>query len=352
MSRPLRVNVPNGWYHAMSRGIDGRRIFGDEREHRHFLELLEEMVGRFAVKLHAYVPMGNHYHLLVQTPHANLSRAMQWLQVSYGMWFNRRHERVGPLFQGRYKSVPVDGEGSWALQASEYLHLNPVRLKGLGLGKSDRKAQAGGLGRPPPPELVKARLAALRGHPWSSYPAYAGYVPRPSWLTCAELWQRARHGGLSATESYRWQIEEPLKAGVEPVGTLAEELRKGLAVGSAAFIESLRRLARGDRRTQPAVRQWQRLLPFSRVREVVAAAKGEPWARFRDRHGDDGRDAALWLGRRHGGLTLRELGAAAGGLSADAVGSAVRRVEHRRHQNARYRSWSNRLEKQLLDNQT
>jgi hypothetical protein len=79
---------------------------------------------------------------------------MQWLNVSYGVWFNRRHDRVGPLFQGRFKSVPIDGEGAWALQASVYLHLNPVRLKGLGLGKGQRKAEGLGL-VPPTPELVR-----------------------------------------------------------------------------------------------------------------------------------------------------------------------------------------------------
>ena len=127
MSRPLRIDIPDGWYHALSRGLGKRVIFEDARDHEHFLELLGGMVGRYGVRLHAYVLMHNHYHLLIQTPQANLSRAMQWLNVSYGVWFNKRHDRVGPLFQGRFKALPVEAEGSWALQASVYLHLNPVR---------------------------------------------------------------------------------------------------------------------------------------------------------------------------------------------------------------------------------
>ena len=109
MARPLRINIADGWYHVMSRGLDRCAIFEDARDHKHFLELLGEMVGRYSVRLHVYVLMGNHYHLLVQTPHANLSRAMQWLNVSYGVWFNLRHDRVGPLFQGRWETRTEGG---------------------------------------------------------------------------------------------------------------------------------------------------------------------------------------------------------------------------------------------------
>ena len=354
MARPLRVNVRDGWYHAMSRGICRRGIFCEEREYEHFLELLEEMVERFGVKVHAFVLMGNHYHLLVQTPHANLSRAMQWLNVSYGVWYNRRNGWVGPLFQGRFKAVPIDGEGSWALLASEYLHLNPVRVKGLGLGKRERKEVAQGIAPPPTPELVKARLATLRGHRWSSYPAYAGYAPRPSWLTCEDLWKRARRTkDEEPALAYRWQVETPLQAGsMAEIETFGERCEEALVLGSAVFVERLRRLVRGDRRTQPAVRKWQRLLPFARAKETVVAVKGESWERFRNRHGDDGRDTVLWLGRRHCGLTLSELGAAADGLNAAAVGAGVRRIETRRKQDAKFCARLKRLERQLLESET
>ena len=330
MSRPLRIDIPDGWYHALSRGLGKRVIFEDARDHEHFLELLGGMVGRYGVRLHAYVLMHNHYHLLIQTPQANLSRAMQWLNVSYGVWFNKRHDRVGPLFQGRFKAVPVEAEGSWALQASVYLHLNPVRIKGLGLGKRERKAERLGILPPPSPEMVQARLQALRMHPWSSYLDYAGYRPKPPvWLTCENLWQRAKHRNLSPQESYRYDVEEPLKGGIQEMLTFGERLRTALALGSEAFLDRLRRGVRGNRSTQPAVRAWQRLLPFERVVECVAEAKGEAWEKFCNRRNDWGRDVALCLGRRHGGLTLQELGQAAGGVRVEAVAMAVRRMEQR-----------------------
>lgn len=335
------------------RGVSsGGSFFGDDRECLHFLGLLEAMVERYGVRLHAYVLMRNHYHLLVQTPGANLSRAMQWLNVSYGVWYNRRRQRVGPLFQGRFKSVPIDGEGAWALRASVYLHLNPVRVKGLGLAKRERKTEGLGITPPPSPEVVQARLETLRAHRWSSYPAYAGYAEPPPWLSCAELWKRAQHGNLTPTMSYRWQVEAPLKAGIEEVETLGQPIRGVVALGSKAFVARLRRRVRGDRHEQPALRAWTRLLPFERVIEAVAAEKGEPWEAFRDRHGDAGRDVALWLGRHHCGLTQAELGAAAGGMSYPSVGHAVRRIDRRRHSDRKLDRLLLRLEKPLIQNAT
>ena len=349
MARHLRIHIADGWYHVTTRGIERRVVFEDPRDYEHFLELLAEMVSRYGVKVHAYVLMRNHYHLLVQTPHANLSRAMQWLNVSYGVWFNRRRERVGPVFQGRYKAVPVDGEGSWALQASVYLHLNPVRVKGLGLGKCERKAERHGILPPPTPEVVKARLDALRTHPWSSYLDYAGYrLKPPEWLTCDALWRRAKHRDKTPPESYRHDMEYPLKAGVEEFRTFAERMQHLVALGSEPFLNRLRGLAQGDCNEQKALRAWKRLVPFARMIAVVAQEKGEPWERFRDRYGDWGRDVALWLGRRHCGLTLQELGCAAGGMSYPAVGQAVRKMEQRRNADGKIMRLVEKLERQCL----
>ncbi len=102
MARPLRINVPDGWYHVTARGTDRRVIFPDESCHRHFLELLEEMTVRHRVNLHAYVLMPNHYHLVLSTPDANLSAAMQWLKTSYSM---SRGKGVSPHIVAAFGSV-------------------------------------------------------------------------------------------------------------------------------------------------------------------------------------------------------------------------------------------------------
>ena len=96
------------WYHITARGNERRSIYRHQKDYRHFCELLGEAVERFRWRLHAYVLMPNHYHLLVQTSEPNLSASMQWLSVSYSVWFNLKHRRSGHLFQGRFKAIVVD----------------------------------------------------------------------------------------------------------------------------------------------------------------------------------------------------------------------------------------------------
>src|SRR4030095_14295212 len=115
----------------------------DARARQHMLEALAEMVLRFRVRLHCFVLMDNHYHLLLELTEANLSRAVQWLNISYSVGFNRRHRRSGHLFQGRFKSVSVSPE-EWGLALSRYVHLNPVRMTRLGLSKAVRQSQRAG----------------------------------------------------------------------------------------------------------------------------------------------------------------------------------------------------------------
>jgi putative transposase len=121
MARPLRIERAGGWYHVTSRGNERRAIYRDDRDRVHCCELLAETVARFGVRLHAYVLMDNHYHLVIELTEANLSRAIQWLNVSHSVWFNRRWRRSGHLFQGRFKSVVVNPQ-EWALELSRYVH--------------------------------------------------------------------------------------------------------------------------------------------------------------------------------------------------------------------------------------
>ena len=159
--------------------MERRVIFHDDSDRQHFLELLAELPERFGVLLHAYVLMPNHFHLLLETPEANLSRTGQWLNVSYSIWFNRRHRRSGHLFQGRFGAVIMEDD-AWFQEVGRYVHLNPVRIHRLGLDKGQREASAKiGLAAAPSAELVAERLATLRNWKWSSYPAYAGYTDAP-----------------------------------------------------------------------------------------------------------------------------------------------------------------------------
>jgi REP element-mobilizing transposase RayT len=315
MARPVRIDVEGGWYHVTARGIERRPIFLGEAYGRHFYELLGEMTERYALGVHAYVLMGNHYHLLIQTPQANASRALQWLNVSYSAWFNRKQERVGHVFQGRFKSVLIDGNGSWLLDASAYVHLNPVRLQTLGLGQHRRRVEARGL-RPPAKETIRQRLAVLRKTPWNSYRDYVGYAKPPDWLTRGEILSRA--GGEKA---YRRYVESFITRGFEP--ELCNELKTQVIFGSRAFEDRMKKRAGRLTKEQPDRKQVLRVVTFDQIVRAVEDVKGEKWDAFRDRYGDWGRDLVLYLARRRSGLTLREIGEKAGGIEYKTVSRAV-----------------------------
>ena len=178
MARPTRIDLPGGCYHVVNRGIERREIFREERSFEHFLELLSKMPERFAIKIHGYVLMGNHYHLQVETPEANLSKAIQWLNVSYSVWYNRRYRRVGPLFQGRFKAILHEKE-TQGVTINRYIHLNPVRVKALGghEGSAEEIRQ----------EMIEQRVKALKEYRWSSYRYYVGGMKSPEWITTQDI---------------------------------------------------------------------------------------------------------------------------------------------------------------------
>ncbi|MFH0909679.1 MAG: transposase [bacterium] len=318
MARPLRINVAGGWYHITARGQRRERIYYDARDRMEFLGRVEEMTKRYGVDVHAYVLMPNHYHLLIRTPKGNASAALQWLNNGYGMWWNRRHRQSGHVFQGRFKSILVEG-GGWILGLSLYLHFNPVAVGKLGWSKRGKRAEGSGL-CVPSAGLVRARLETLRRYRWSSYRAYTGYEKVPAWLRTEDVLARV-HGGR---DGYREQAEARLRQGQEEA--VWAKVKWGAVLGSEKFAETMRRRAVVVRETQgrSALRNevaWKDIV--SAVEEV----RGERWPSFRDRHGDWGRDLALWVGRRRGGMTLNGLGEAAGGMDYSAVSEAIRHFE-------------------------
>jgi putative transposase len=327
MARPLRIEQAGGWYHLTARGNERQPIYRDQRDYQHFCQLLGEAVERFRWRLHAYVLMKNHFHLLVETRDANLSASMQWLGVSYTVWFNRRHQRTGHLFQGRFKSIIVE-PATWSVALTHYVHLNPVRVGALGLGKQDRAAAALPGAGAPDRELVNKRLERLRTFRWSSYPAYVGAARCPQWLTCDTILEHMGQGSdLIRQQRYRAEAEKLVRQGLPP--TPWEQLQAQVVLGSEKFLRKIHAAITGNRREQPSLK---RLGPRPDWPAVVAALekiKGEPWSQFRDRYGDYGRDLALYLGRKHCQLKHGQLGALAGGMDYVSVAMAVRRLQAR-----------------------
>src|SRR3990170_8349518 len=128
MARPLRIEFEGAFYHITSRGNLRDRIFFDDKDRETFLEILRRTKERYGYLLHAYALMGNHYHLLIETPKANISQIMQNINTSYTVYVNRKYQRSGHLFQGRFKGIIVDKD-EYLIALSRYIHLNPVRAK-------------------------------------------------------------------------------------------------------------------------------------------------------------------------------------------------------------------------------
>ena len=160
MPRKLRVQYPGAIYHVMNRGDRREPIFKDDKDRRRFLETLGQACDKTGWQVHAYCLMLNHFHLVVETPRANLVAGMKWFLGTYTSRFNRRHKLSGHLFSGRYKSLVVDGSGDGYLRTvCDYVHLNPVRARLL---------------RPQEP---------LQEYRWSSYPEYLKTPrKRAAWL--------------------------------------------------------------------------------------------------------------------------------------------------------------------------
>jgi REP element-mobilizing transposase RayT len=126
MSRPLRIEYNNAIYHITARGNERKNIFLDKKDFEKFLYYLNVVYERYKTIVYSFALLDNHYHLLIETPHANLSKMMRDLNGHYTIYFNKRHKRNGHLFQGRFKSILVDKD-NYLLALSRYIHLNPVR---------------------------------------------------------------------------------------------------------------------------------------------------------------------------------------------------------------------------------
>ena len=187
----------------MHRGNAGSDLFKTESDRGKFLEYLRQAVQRYAIKVHTYCLMGN--HLLIETPHPNLSQAIKWINVSYAVYFNRKRRRSGHLFQGRFKAVLIDAD-EYLKHLSRYIHLNPVRT---------------------------GMVAHCKDYAWSSYPVFAGYNQLPERLETHWLLSLFGNDADEAKKGYRDFVESVQNQEIEnPSG----DIISGVILGGADFV--------------------------------------------------------------------------------------------------------------------
>jgi len=217
MPRQLRVEYPGAIYHIMSRGDRKKDIYLDDVDRQDFLKTLAETSRKTGFQIHAYCLMRNHFHLVVETPNANLVAGMRWLLSSYTIRLNHRHKLFGHVFSGRYKAIIIEGSGDGYLRtACDYVHLNPVRARLLG-----------------------ARERLLE-YPWSSLVWYlAAPQHRPVWMRVDRL--LGEHGIARDTAAGRQAFERRMERcrREDSEGAGWKPLERGWCLGSEAFRANL-----------------------------------------------------------------------------------------------------------------
>jgi REP element-mobilizing transposase RayT len=326
MTRPLRILVPGGYYHVTCRGNDRRPIYRDDRDRSVFLEKLRGSLDNYQVECHAYVLMSNHFHLLVATPKGNLSEFMRHFNISYTAAFNRRHRRVGHLYQGRYKAILVD-QDSYLLELSRYVHLNPVRIK---------SHQGGGAGE---------RIRYLERYRWSSLPGYIKAANKQPWVHYEMV--------LSQIGGSRKRYAEFVSDGIERgYDTPWQKVTGQVVLGQEGFVDNIKSKLAGEGtvREQPSAREFSAKSTAVIIREVCKRLGVKEQEIIGKRTGaKDQRAAAMEMLYRHGQISQAAIGKVLGGLDYTTVSRERKRLRERAQQDKKLGAVLREIEESLRD---
>jgi REP element-mobilizing transposase RayT len=215
MARKPRIEFEGALYHVITRGNQRQQIFKDIRDYERYLKILGDYKVRYGFVLYAYVLMGNHVHLLIETKEVPLSKILQGINQSYTMYFNRRYATVGHLFQGRYKAMLCDKD-SYLLSLLKYIHMNPVRA-----------------GRAKSPEAYL----------WSSHGSYIGHVGGRGIVDTEPVLKIFAEDRRKARRAYReYMGEKGMLRREEVYATVDQRI-----VGDEGFVEEVKaRMGRSD----------------------------------------------------------------------------------------------------------
>ena len=331
MARPLRIQYPDAYYHVTSRGNERKQIFSDEKDHKAFLERLSLSLDIYHVSLLAYVCMPNHFHLLVTTPEGNLSEFMRHFNISYTSAFNRRHGRVGHLYQGRYKAFLIDAD-HYLLEVSRYIHLNPIRIKKDFSAISPNETWD---------ELLKKSTSSLRGYlsgnrreDFVNYRVVLGYMGGDT-----------RKGRKGYRQFIQWGIEQEIE---NPLALGKEHS----VVGEDDFIQWIKERyvsKNASRREQPALRKLGKGYRPEELIECFSNLMGKSKEGIcqRGSHSLE-RSMLLEMLYRFCEVTQPEIGKLVGGIDYSAVSQARRRLQIRLEREPKLKKRFDSISDQLM----
>jgi len=240
MARPLRIEFTGALYHVTARGDRREAIYEDDGDRESFLDILGDVIDGWNWVCHAFCQMTNHYHLVIETPDGNLSKGMRQLNGVYTQYSNRRHKRVGHLFQGRYKAILVDGD-AYLLELSRYVVLNPVR----------------------------AGMVAEPGEwPWSSYNAMLGKGFCPPWLTTEGMLAQFSDKRTVARRRYKRFVPDGIGG-----ASIWQDLNRQIFLGDDVFVEKMQAKLKGELESVNIPRAQRR--PPAPALKVIEVEQGD-----------------------------------------------------------------------------
>ncbi len=330
MARPLRIQYPGAYYHITVRGNARQDIFFNSEDEKVFLEKLSQSLDIYNVSLLAYVCMSNHFHLLLTTPDGNLSEFMHHFNGSYTSIVNRRHQRVGHLYQGRFKAFLIDAD-NYLLKVSRYIHLNPVRIKSL-IGKT-----------------VEEKWDLLLKYKGSSLLGYLSAGKRKPFVNYKIALSNKGGDNRGGRLEYRRYIRRGLEGEMEnPL-----ELGKGHGiVGETDFVELIKGnfLDReASKREQPALKELRKKFQPGELIEHFADLVGKNTKDICQRGRKSLERAMLMeLLYRFCQITQPEIGKLVGGIDYSAVSQARKRFKDRMSREPKLKEEFTKLGDQLL----
>jgi putative transposase len=318
MARPLRLEYEGAFYHVTSRGNERRNIFFGKADYEKFLSYLRGAEKKYGIVLHGYVLMTNHYHLLIETPAANLSKVMHYLNGGYTGYINTKKNRSGHLFQGRYKAIIVDRD-SYLGELSRYIHLNPVRA-GL--------------------------VRAAEDYPYSSYRLYLS-GGGDNLVSTEVVLQLVGGGKADARKQYRAFVEAGMDR--EPENP-TKNLYGGLILGGTEFIKEMLRKLKVEYLGKTEI-SHRRFLKSAGMHDEIMALVAEKYQVSEEDvlegRRREAKKVAIYLLKKHTGMANRAIGEQFGGLSYSAVAKTCGRLEEEMGKKRRLRTLISRMEKEL-----
>ena len=291
MSRSLRIEYEGAFYHVIQRGTERKNVFKEDRDKKRLLKYINIAHERYQILIHSYCVMDNHYHFLIETPQANIAKTMHYINASYAIYYNTKYRRVGPLFQGRYKSVLVEAD-EYLHYVSKYIHLNPVKAK-----------------------KVKNPVE----YKWSSCSYYLNNEVFPKWLEKERVLGYFGSGKRERIRRYKEFLEME-----DEVDITKENTYKGVILGDKGFIDAIVRkyIDEVEDNEVPSLKRLKRIKEVGRY-EI------EKIIRRYERNEKEIRKILIYMIRKKSSKSLKEIAEEIGGISYWGVGKICKRMDGR-----------------------